>query len=67
MSQPTTMTINGLKIQRDESGQGHRWANVSADSTEGGVAVEIEAWVMEERPDAGETYTATNGITYRAM
>ena len=58
-----------LKVQRDDSGVGHKWVDVDLESnpSEGGVADEISAWISEEKPEAGATYRATNGMKYRVV
>ena len=60
---------NSLKtiVQRDESGVGHCWSEIDIDAnpTEGGQDGELAAWLSEEKPGPGDTYVATNGMTYR--
>ena len=58
------MEIRGLRVQMDASGVGHCWRNLPADDHMRG---ELETWIIEDSPSAGDEYAATNGVHYRVV
>ncbi len=55
--------IADREVQWDKSGVGHCW--VDAANQPADIAEEIACWIIEDEPEAGDEYTATNGQTYR--
>ena len=53
------------KFEYDASGQGHCWKNMVAEDHPAEIVEELECWEIEDNPGDGDTYTASNGITYR--
>jgi len=48
-----------------ETDLGGCWRNRAVPQTDS--RAEIAAWILDADPDDGETYTASTGITYRAL
>ena len=50
-------------VEHDESGVGHCWR--SAGELPANIAEEVTCWIIEDQPEPGDEYHATNGQTYR--
>ncbi len=50
-------------VQHDESGVGHCWR--PAGDLPANIAEEVACWIIEDDPNPGDEYRATNGQTYR--
>ena len=62
---PATALFAEHHVQRDLSGQGHCWKNVSPEDISADVTEEIFCWITEDDPAAGDEYTGSNGLHYR--
>mgnify|MGYP000091144097 CR=1 FL=1 len=51
------------EVEHDGSGVGHDWR--PAGDLPADIAEEIACWIIEDEPQAGDEYQATNGETYR--
>ena len=60
-----TEIITGHAVQHDASGVGHAWWTIDASDLPISIAEEIASWIIEDEPEAGAEYTATNGQHYR--
>jgi len=54
-------TENG--IQHDNSGAGHNWR--LARNLPANIAEELACWIIEDEPEPGDEYQASNGLAYR--
>ena len=50
-------------VQHDASGVGHCWRD--AGDLPADIAEELACWIIEDEPNPGDEYTASNGQTYR--
>jgi len=52
-------------MQHDPSGQGHAWRALDVDGVPANIAEELACWVLEDDPEDGAQYIASNGLHYR--
>lgn len=60
----TEQLIADHDIQHDNSGQGHNWQPVG-DDLPADIAEEIATWIIEDQPESGDEYWASNGQSYQ--
>ena len=50
-------------VEHDASGVGHCWRD--ADNLPADIAAELACWIIEDEPQPGAEYQASNGQMYR--
>lgn len=55
----------GKQIQHDNSGVGHNWHNIAADSLTPDERAELECEIIDGKRETCEDFVAANGLHYR--